>query len=195
MILEFAKAFIAMFIIIDPLASIPVFLGLTKKATSQQRNIAAREAVLVAGMALVAFILVGMPILNIIGVNFQSFKVAGGLVLLLVGLYSILGIPFSEPKKELEVAVVLLAVPMITGPGAMSMAIILSKEQGIVISILASLLALLATWAVLRFSSEMVKLFGSRGLEIYSRLFGLFVAALAVQFISDGIRAMVVGNA
>ena len=195
MILEFAKAFLAMFIIIDPLASVPVFLGLTRKATEEQKNAAAREAVLVAGLALVLFILIGMPTLELMGISFPSFKVAGGIVLLIVGVYSILGIPFSEAKKELDVAVVLLAVPMITGPGAMSMAIIISKEQGILIAILASLLAVLVTWAVLRFASSLTRAFGTRGLEIYSRLFGLFVVALAIQFISEGIRAMVVGNA
>jgi multiple antibiotic resistance protein len=193
-LLNFAKAFISMFIIIDPLASVPIFISLTKKATSEQRTRAAGEAALVAAIALIVFILLGTAALDTMGISFESFKIAGGLVLLIVGIYSILGIPFSEKGGGLDVAVVLIAVPMITGPGAMSMVIILSKEYGQGIAAAASVLAVLITWILLRSGSWLQKVLGNRGLEIYSRIFGLFVAALAIQFIAEGVKAMVMGN-
>lgn len=193
MLFEFAKAFLSMFVIIDPLTSVPIFLTLTKKATEAQRSKAAGEAALVAGATIVLFTLIGVTFLNIIGVDIQSFKIAGGIVLLVVGVYSVLGISFTEKKKELDVAVVLIAVPMITGPGAMSMAIILSESYGKPLVIAASVCAVFLTWVFLRFATSVRKLLGDHGLEIYSRIFGLFVAALAIQFIGEGIRAMVVG--
>jgi multiple antibiotic resistance protein len=193
MLVEFAKAFLAMFVIIDPLTSVPIFLALTKKATAKQRARAARDAAIVAGVTIVLFTLVGVAFLNLIGVQMQSFKIAGGIVLLVVGVYSVLGMSFTEKKKELEVAVVLIAVPMITGPGAMSMAIILSETYGKEVVIAASVCAVFLTWVFLRFANSVRRLLGDHGLEIYSRIFGLFVAALAIQFISEGIRSMVVG--
>ncbi len=194
-IMNFVKAFVAMFIIIDPLSSVPIFLSLTKKASASEKAKAAGEAAFVAAIALVAFILLGVPLLGTIGISLDSFKIGGGLVLLIVGIYTVLGISFSEKKSELDVAVVLLAVPMITGPGAMSMAIILSQEYGIFVSLGASLFAVFVTWAVLRFATTLQKYLGKRGFEIYSRLFGLFVAAFAIQFIAEGVRGMVMGNA
>jgi multiple antibiotic resistance protein len=191
MLLEIATAFLSMFIIIDPLSSVPIFLTLTKKATISERLKAARDASIVAAFVLVVFILVGPNVLEIMGISFQSFKIAGGLVLLLVGVYSVLGIAYAEKSSQLDVAVVLIAVPMLTGPGALSMAIILSKEYGVLITSIASVAAVALTWVFLRFSTNAQKLLGIRGLEIYSRLFGLFIAALAIQFISEGIIAMV----
>jgi multiple antibiotic resistance protein len=195
MIPEFVAAFVPMFVIIEPLASIPLFLALTKKATASQRARAALEASIVAAVVLTLFVLIGLPLLEVMGIGFQSFKIAGGLVLLIVGIYSVLGIQFTEKTKELDIAVVLIAVPMMTGPGAMSMAIILSKEYGQVISLSASLCAIAVTGILLRFSGAIRNVIGNRGLEIQSRVFGLFVAALAIQFISEGIFAMVVENA
>ncbi len=189
--INFIKAFLALFIIIDPLSSVPIFLTLTKKATSAERAKAAREAAFVAAVALVAFILAGMPILGIMGITLDSFKIAGGLVLLIVGVYTVLGIPFSEKSSELDVAIVLLAVPMITGPGALSMAIIISNNYGVPLAIGASLCAIFVTWVILRFASSVQKYLGKRGLEIYSRIFGLFVAALAIQFMAEGVLGMI----
>ena len=194
-LINFVKAFVAMFIIIDPLSSVPIFLALTKKASASEKAKAAREAAFVAAIALVAFILLGVPLLGIMGISLDSFKIGGGIVLLIVGIYTVLGISFSENKSELDVAVVLLAVPMITGPGAMSMAIILSQEYGMIVSLGASLFAVFVTWAILHFASTLQKYLGKRGFEIYSRLFGLFVAAFAIQFIAEGVRGMVMGNA
>ncbi|MFH1470360.1 MAG: MarC family protein [Candidatus Micrarchaeota archaeon] len=194
-VISFVKASIAMFIIVDPLASVPLFLGLTKKASSKERARSAGEAAFVAALALVAFTLLGLPLLGIMDITLDSFKIAGGLVLLIVGVYTVLGLSFAEKGNELDAAVVLLAVPMITGPGAMSMAIILTEEYGLFISIAASLSAVFLTWAILRWATEIQKHFGKRWIEIYSRIFGLFIAAFAVQFIADGVRSMVVGNA
>lgn len=189
--LEFAKAFLAMFVIMDPLASVPMFLTLTRGASPVQRARASGEAAVVAGVAIVIFILIGLWVLEIMGISFQSFKIAGGIVLLIVGVYSVLGIPFTEKNKELDVAVVLIAVPMITGPGAMSMAVILAEEYGQTVTIVASVCAVFVTWVFLRFSGSINQLIGKRGLEIYSRILGLFVAAIAIEFISSGIISMV----
>ncbi|MFH0817997.1 MAG: MarC family protein [Candidatus Micrarchaeota archaeon] len=193
-IINLIKASIAMFIIVDPLSSVPIFLALTKKASASEKAKAAGEAAFVAALALVAFIILGLPTLALMGITLDSFKIAGGLVLLIVGIYTVLGIPFTEKSENLDVAVVLLAVPMITGPGAMSMAIILTQQYGLFISIGASLLAVFVTWIILRSASSIQKYLGKHGLEIYSRLFGLFIAAFAIQFIAEGVRGMVAGN-
>ncbi|MFH1448512.1 MAG: MarC family protein [Candidatus Micrarchaeota archaeon] len=188
----FAKAFLSMFVIMDPLASVPMFLALTKRASAKQRTKAAGEAAIVAGISIVLFILIGTTMLEVMGIGFNSFKIAGGIILLIVGVYTVLGIQFTENNNDLDVAVVLIAVPMITGPGAMSMAIILSEKYGMFVTILASLCAVFVTWGFLRFSNRIHRVLGDRGLEIYSRLLGLFVAAIAIEFISSGIFDMVI---
>jgi len=182
------RAFVALFVIMDPFSSLPVFMSLTKNLRARERARAANKAALVAGATLVFFTIFGPILLEALGITVTSFQVAGGIMLFLVAIQFVLGISFAkEENQKLDVAVVLIAVPLITGPGAMTTAIILSATLGLVPVILAVLFASFATLLVLRLANPLHNFIGVQGAEIMSRLMGLLLGAIAVEFIRNGL--------
>jgi multiple antibiotic resistance protein len=190
MLFEFIKSFIALFIIIDPFVSMPVFISLTKWQKDKQKNKEAFIAVGVAFVLIIIFLFVGMLLLDIIKISLNSFKIAGGIILLIMGIQSVLGIGESNShrnKSHKKMVGVVIGTPLLTGPGALTTVVILSQNYGYLIPLIASALVLSITWLMLRFSSTIVKLVGDQILEIMSRVMGLLLASIAVQFIIDGI--------
>ncbi|MBM3228960.1 MarC family protein [Candidatus Parvarchaeota archaeon] len=184
-IAEFAKIFIALVLIMDPFTSLPVFIALTRKMNGKQRLGAATTAALVAGAALVAFVLAGQLVL---GITIGDFRVASGVLLFLLAVQYALGIDFGEKnRKDLNLAVVIIAVPLITGPGAMTTAIIFASESGVPVVVAAIVAASAVCFGVLGLSGAISRLLGMRGIEIVSRITGVLWAALGVSFIRAGL--------
>ncbi|MDO8340271.1 MAG: MarC family protein [Candidatus Burarchaeum sp.] len=182
------KAAIALFIIMDPFSSLPVFLALTRNIPNRAKAFAANRAALVAGITLLTFTLVGPTFLSIIGVTMQSFTIAGGVLLLLMAISIVMGLDRVQGgEQKMDVAVVLIAVPLITGPGAMTTAIILATKYGTDNVLLAILLSTLGTWLILRAADMVYKVIGKSGNEVLSRISGLLLAAIAVEFIRTGL--------
>ncbi|MBS3069575.1 MarC family protein [Candidatus Micrarchaeota archaeon] len=179
---------IALLIIMDPFSSIPAFLGLTKKMDGKQKADAALTAALVAGGVTVGFALAGMELLAVLGVRLHSFQVAGGLLLLLAAIQFAFGIKFGEKegKSKASLAIVLIGVPLIAGPGTMTTAVLLAGTHGIVVVVVAALIATAVAYIILRASSAIGRLLGARGLEISSRLMGILLAAIGVEYIRLG---------
>jgi len=183
-----AKAAIALFIIMDPFSSLPVFLALTRNIPNRQKAFAANRAALVAGITLLTFTLIGPTFLSIIGVTMQSFTIAGGVLLLLMAISIVMGFDRVQGgEQKMDVAVVLIAVPLITGPGAMTTATILAVKYGTENVLLAILLSTLGTWLILRAADRIYKFIGKSGNEVLSRITGLLLAAIAVEFIRTGL--------
>ncbi len=182
------RAFVALFVIMDPFSSLPVFISMTKNLRARERAHAADRAALVAGATLIFFTIFGPALLEALGITAKSFEVAGGIMLFLVAIQFVLGVSFGKDEnKKLDVAVVLIAVPLITGPGAMVTAIVLSATLGLGVVLLAVVLSSLVTWIVLRFANPIHKVVGTQGAEIMSRLMGLLLGAIAVEFIRTGL--------
>ena len=180
------RAAIVLFVIMDPFASLPAFLSLVKRIPNKDRNASATKAAAVAGITLMVFTLAGPPFLSLIGVTVQSFMVAGGMMLLLISMLMVLGISYGQmEEKKLDVAAVLIAVPLITGPGAMTAAIILSAAYGIGNVMVAIAISTLAMWIVLKTSGVIYWKLGPSGTEITSRISGLILEAIAVEFIRN----------
>lgn len=183
------SSFIALFVIMDPFSSIPPFLALTKKMDEAQRAKAALTATLVAGGVVIGFALVGMQLLHLLGIRLESFQIAGGILLLLVAIQFTFGISFEKENEEDKpnVAVVLIGVPLIAGPGAMTTAVLLSGTYGVWVVIAAALIATLLAYIILIGSNIIGKALGARGLEISSRLLGIVLAAIGVEYIRAGL--------
>ncbi len=184
------EAIIALFIITDPFSSIPAFLSLTAKMTNQERTNAAMTASLVAGGVLVGFTLLGPALLSILGIGIRSFQIAGGILLLLMGVQFSLGLHFEREetkKKKMEAAVVLIGVPLICGPGAMTTALLLSGSYGVPTVLLAAISATVIAYFTLKLANPIHSIIGPRGLDIASRLIGILLAAIAVEFILAGL--------
>jgi len=177
--------------VVNPLGAIPSFLALTERLADDGRRSAARRAATAAGLALFVACLAGGPLLRALGVGIPAFRVAGGILLLLIAV-SRLETPHvgARPAEDDDVAVVPLGIPTLAGPGAIS-AVVLHAQKATgaaqMVSLAAAIAAsALAAWAALRLASPIGRVMGPTGIRVASRLMSLLLAAVAVGFIADG---------
>ena len=190
MLEEVLKSFLSLFVIMGPFASIPVFLSVTKGMNEGQKVRAASYAVGIAAMVLFAFLFFGQAILSLFRIDFQSLKIAGGIVLSILGVELVLGSPFTRERYERSPAIVLVGTPLLTGPGVIVTTVIFVQEYGHIITAVAALAALTLSWLILWCSRYFVKLLGKYGVEIVSRVTGILLVAVAVEFVVTGVKAI-----
>lgn len=186
----FVSAFIYIFVIMDPFASLPLFILLTKKFSKKETRRAAKDAILVAGALAFLFIFAGEAVLSAIRIDLNSFKIAGGVVLGLLGIETIFGMDiFKNSKMHKHAVTTLIGTPMLTGPGLITALVIMSGEQGTVIPLVATLAALLISWVVLDNAAKVREKLGSEAIEVVAKVFGLFLVAIGVSLIRGGLGA------
>jgi multiple antibiotic resistance protein len=195
------NAFIAVLVITDPLGNVPIFASLLNHYSSPERHAIIRRACLVAVTILILFTLMGGAILHVFGITIGAFRIAGGLILFGIAT-SMLSAKKSRvritPGEEVEaqskddIAIVPLAIPLISGPGAIATVMALQTQAdgylktGIII--LAILTAGLISYLTYRYAGTFLAKIGETGLNIMTRLLGLILAVMAVQFVINGIR-------
>ena len=184
-LLSVAQAFVALFVIMDPFSSIPIFVSLTKKHSGEQKHEAAVVAASVATGVFVGFLVFGPFILSVLGVRLESFQIGGGLILLLMSISFALGFKFSK-EESAPIEAVIIGVPLLSGPGVMLTSSLLAGSLGFWNVLIAGCLTCASSYFVLRASSGINRLVGNRGLSILSRVMGVLLAALAVEFIRKG---------
>jgi multiple antibiotic resistance protein len=190
-------AFIMLFVIMDPSGNIPVFMALTKGMSKRGRKKELNYAVLVATILLLLFAFLGKVILYVLGITTDSFMIAGGILLLFFSLDLLRGEHKYVASEEsgAGVGAVPLGTPLLAGPGAITavMVIIQSYEKfitGTFVVLFAIFSAIIATRLVLGQSERIYQILGKVGSEVLSRVMGIIVAAIAIQFIVNGIRGM-----
>jgi multiple antibiotic resistance protein len=183
-----ARAILALFIIVDPFGNIPIFIGLTEKMTQPQRRRVFRAATFTSFALLVVFALLGQQILAFFNISLYSFMIAGGILLLIVAIKLLLEGEWHERAEALEsLSAVPLAVPLLVGPGAMTATILNLQEFGIVITLVAVVVVFVVVWVVLRLVEPIHRFLGKSGSTIIARIMALFIAAIAVQYILNGV--------
>ena len=197
---EYTKIFISLFAIIDPFGIIPIIIAFTAGMTAQRRERVGRMASLSVLVILVAALLLGEAILSFFGISIHSFRTAGGILLLLMSINMLIG---DKPKLDPDdtdsdststVAIVPLSTPLLAGPGAIS-TVILDAHKGnnaghygamalvlVALSLIVWLTFLIAPWVSQRL--------GKIGSNIVTRMMGLLLAAIAVEFIAGGLRGL-----
>lgn len=196
------QAFLTLLVVVDPIGLIPLFLAVVGgKSGSEQRQIALR-AVLVAGAIVLVFALVGSPLLGYLGISLEALRVAGGILLFRIALDMITARferetpdEQAESQTRSQVWVFPLAIPLIAGPGTLASILILvgqtpSQPQGLVIVLLAAALVLCITYAFLRAAIRLRHSLGKTGINVVTRVLGVLLAALAVQYVADGVRGL-----
>ncbi|MDD1681036.1 MAG: MarC family protein [Methanoregula sp.] len=185
-------AFAALFIILDPLLSVPVFAAMTKGQTAAEIHRQAFIAVAVAGGLMYIFLVFNTAIFSILGLNFAAFQIAGGTILFLLGLQESLGIEFGRSKGHTASAAgVVIGTPLLCGPGTITTVMLLSKEYGLLIPFVAITLSLLATWLILYYAEGIQRVLGDVVTDIMGKVLGMLVAAIAVRIIASGILAYI----
>jgi multiple antibiotic resistance protein len=187
----FYSAF-TLFIILDPLLSIPLFLDMTKDKAAEYVARQAWIAIGVAGALMYLFLVFNFVIFDLLGITLASFQVAGGIILFILGMQEVLGFSMGPVKAcKDNAACVVIGTPLLCGPGTLTTVLIFSRDQGILPVGAAIALSLAATWLVLRYSRILQRLVGDLVIEIMAKVLGMFVAAIAVQIIAEGIKALV----
>ena len=199
----FLSAFITLFVVIDPPGCAPIYAGLTKGATLVQRRNMAIRATVIAGAILLVFALFGEALLGALHIELDSFRIAGGLMLFLIALDMVFEKRTQRREERAErvaatpevedVSVFPMAMPMLAGPGAIASVMLLtSKARGTdgTITVLAALLTvLLITMVALIAAGPLMRLFGDRVEAVVTRLLGVLLAALAAQYVIDGLKS------
>ena len=193
-------AFSSVFIIVDPFATAPLFVTMTEGDTPAQRSLMARRASIAAWLTLTAFALGGDALLRLFSITLGAFRIAGGIILFGIGL-NMLRLRESREiqtpeeiqagvEKE-DIALIPLAIPMLSGPGAMSTVLVLTQQAtsfGHYIILLAAIaLTCSLSYVVLKHATRVTHVLGATGLRILSRLMGLLLAVIAIPFIMNGI--------
>ena len=174
---EILTASMVLFAVIDILGSVPIIISLRRKVG----HIQSEKASLVAGVIMIAFLFIGEKILRLIGIDVNSFAVAGAFVLFLLGLEMILGISiFGEDAPE-TASVVPIAFPLIAGAGTMTSLLSLRAEYAVENIIVAIILNLILVYSVLKSSKKIERAVGQNGLTVIRKVFGIILMAIAVK--------------
>lgn len=185
------KSFFLLLFILDPFLGAVVFITLTRGMERRERLSQAFLSVAVAFVLMLVFLFSGKLLFGLLGVSFSSFMVAGGVILLLLGIEEILGLEFSRKSADTKVAAVVIGTPLLCGPGAITSVVILAEKYGYFIPLLAVGLALFVTWVILVLAETIAKVLGERIIEVFSRVMGLLLAAMAVEYVKEGILQMI----
>ena len=194
----FATTFTTLLVIQDPLGAIPIFLSLTSRQTPPERAASARQATVVSFAVIVLFAAFGRYILKFLGISVPALQISGGLLLLLVALELLTDKADEgpDPNATANVALVPLGTPLLAGPGAIvaSMVAVESASTATVgwVSVtVAIVLTHVVIWATLRASLTLHRVLGESRILVLTRIFGLLLAAIAVQMIGDGMTAYI----
>ena len=194
------EEFVTIWVVVDPIGTIPIFLAATKGMDPKQRSQVAIKAIFAATLVLFFFIVVGQILLEALGISLVSFRIAGGIILFLFALTMIFGSSSSNAANgagstaDQNVAIFPLAVPAIAGPGAILAVVVLTDNHRFSIPeqawTTATMLAVLAiTMAALLLANPIYRMIGESGASIVSRVMGMVLAAVAVDAVLEGIEA------
>lgn len=183
---EIATASMILFAVIDIIGSIPIIIDLRKKAG----HIQSEKATVVAGILMIAFLFVGKEILNLIGIDVNSFAVAGALILFFLALEMILGIQLYKDDAPETAAVVPLAFPLIAGAGTMTSILALRAEYATVNIIAAIIINIIFVYIVLKSSGKIERFLGKQGINVIRKIFGVILLAIAVKLFATNIKSL-----
>jgi len=195
----FITAFTTLFVVIDPFGTTPIFVAMTQDMDARARRMTAYRTCLTASGILIAFAAFGEAVLGFVGISMEAFKVAGGALLFLTALDMLFERRTKRREDRAEVeehpdpSVFPLAIPLVAGPGSIATIILLAGQHPGILGIAEACLVMLAVMAVvLAFflsGGLIARILGKTGLNVLTRLLGMLLAALSVQFILDGLKA------
>lgn len=203
---DYLKIFVALIIIVNPVSALPLFVSMTAGNTDKEKKNIARVASLSVAVVLAVAALLGEQILSTFGITIASFKVGGAILILLMAISMMHAAPYREKQTPEEadeaaekenIAVVPLAIPLLSGPGAISTTIVYATERSspahVGIIILCGLLVAVTTWLALRLATPISHWLGTTGVNIAIRLMGLLLAAVAVEILASGLVVLLPG--
>ncbi|MDT8383836.1 MAG: YchE family NAAT transporter [Gammaproteobacteria bacterium] len=200
---EYIKIFIGLLAIVNPFGAIPLFISMTAEENARQRRTTTKMVALGVGIILLVALFFGEWLLHFFAITIDSFRVGGGILILLMAI-AMLHAKTSQIRQTVEeadesiekesVAIVPLAMPLLAGPGAISTVILAAHKSSGVVHYLAVALGIvvlsLVVWVVLRVSPWITRRISATGINIFTRIMGLILAAIAIEFIANGLKGL-----
>ncbi len=191
-----------LFVIVDPIGLTPIFMALAGDRDQAEQRHLARRTVLVAGGVMLCFALVGGPLLHHFGISLDAFRIAGGILLFRIAAAMVFATHQRETEEEKaesltrrDISVFPMAIPMMAGPGALASVMILAGEAeprrfGTLIVLAGVAVVAALSYLALRLAGPLGRVLGRTGVNVITRVLGVVLAALAVQYVADGVRAL-----
>jgi multiple antibiotic resistance protein len=188
---DLLRATISLFAVINPIGTIPLFASMTQKMPKVERDRVLKTTVITASALLMIFAVAGTQILSIFGITISSFMIAGGILLFVVSIELLThgGWRFGGTVSD-ESGVVPLAFPLLAGPGAITTVILSFQTSGLIVTILSIAIVMGITFVVFFLTGKIYSILGRRGSLIITRIFAVLIAAIAVQYVVDGLKPM-----
>jgi multiple antibiotic resistance protein len=196
----FVYSFTALFIIVNPITSVPIFVSIMERFEKQDRKDMAKKAAIIAALTLISMTFTGNIIFRYMGIEMYSFRIAGGILLFIISIEMLFGkrsrtkssaMEEDEAQYREDVVVTPLAIPLLTGPGAITTGIVLFNSAGglggQILLLLSIVLVFLVSYIIISKSEQVFEALGYTGTRVIVRIMGLLLAAIAVQFIITGI--------
>jgi multiple antibiotic resistance protein len=185
-------SFIPLFVAIDVVGVVPVFLSLTEGLERTHKRKLVTDATLAALAIALVFLFGGRAIFTFLGITEDDFRVGGGIVLLVLAVNDLIFSPLRQRSPETNVGVVPLGIPLIIGPAALTTILILVDQYGYPVTIISLLSNLLLVWIVFRYADRIMRLMGEAGAKGFAKVASLLMAAIAIMMIRVGLTGMIV---
>lgn len=189
--LIFIQAIVTFLLVIDPPGLIPLFLAITKSLNGKERVVLLNKSIVVGFALLIIFTIFGSTILWLFGIDVHDFRVAGGLLLLVVSLQIVFASDDKEPGVSKPIGVVPFATPIMVGPGAVTATIVLSGTIGILKTLIAGAVAFTITYTILYFGKKVFDFLGRDITEVVTKVIGLILTAISIRYIRDGVVGII----
>jgi len=179
--------------VVEPFGIIPILINLTKKMEKETSKALSKSAALTSALLLMIFGIAGTQILAAFGITVNSFMVAGGALLFIVSLEIMRHGVLRNVENDIQgTGVIPIAFPLIAGPGAITSVIISQQKDGLVVTIISIIIVISITYLILRTIGPIYKILGNRGSEVISRIFAVILAAIAIQYIVEGLKNIII---
>jgi multiple antibiotic resistance protein len=191
---KFLLSFVPLFVAIDVLGILPIFISLTEGVSDKQRKKLAVESTLTALVVAVIFALAGRPIFTFLGITITDFRIGGGVILLVLAVTDLLFSTEERKRKETSIGVVPIGIPLIIGPAALTTILLLVDTYGIFLTMFSIFINLILVLIVFANSSYVIKILGNSGSRAFAKVASLFLAAIAVMMIRVGLVEILSNN-
>ncbi len=193
--LEILKAlpntFIPLFVAMDIFVVLPIFISVTNNMTESKRSAVVRQSIVTALAVSMVFVVIGRAVFRILGITVDDFKIAGGLILLVIAILDLIRHGEDKRKPYETIGVVPIGVPLIVGPAVLTTLIVLISNYGLIPTTISLILNLLIVWISFVKAHEIIKLFGKNGIAAISKVMALLLAAIAVMMVRLGLEGII----
>lgn len=193
--LEILKAlpntFIPLFVAMDIFVVLPIFISVTNNMTESKRSAVVRQSIVTALVVSMVFVVIGRAVFRILGITVDDFKIAGGLILLVIAILDLIRHSEDRRRPHETIGVVPIGVPLIIGPAVLTTLIVLISNYGLIPTTISLILNLLIVWISFVKAHEIIKLFGKNGIVAISKVMALLLAAIAVMMVRLGLEGII----